>query len=127
MSDVETFARATRAYQTSGALAPPPAAVVLAVHQGIARRLTAARTAYEQNRLDQMCRHTSECCRILIATRSAMDFAAAGPVGAALEGFYARMGRGIGSVLRKPDVTAAFDALIGEWREMCRENNSVTK
>lgn len=91
----DAYARATLAYRASGNLIRDPASIAAALHRMLYAAIMSARLADEQNRLDEMTNHVQEACRLLTALRFHMNFDAAGPAGAELSAFYARLQRQI--------------------------------
>jgi|GEM_PF-973903 len=89
------YSRAIAGYRAVSQLALSPSDIALAVHQKLYAAVSAARSADEQNRLDEMVFHLGVASQIISALKLHMDFSAAGPEGANLKRFYARTHRDI--------------------------------
>lgn len=114
-------ARAFSAYRASAQLNTHPADVLSAVHEEMLSRLRAAKSAYEQGALDQMCRHTDAARRILVSLDAVLDFAAAGEGGAALRRFYRCLHLAINRVLKASNVSESVQGVIDTLQPMCVE------
>lgn len=114
MTDLAAHSRAASAYRNSSRVDADPRSVAVALHEGLAHRLRAAKYAYEQKALDQMCRVTAECLQILVAARAVMDFRKAGPQGAMLERFYKSLARDIRNLLRSADPVADIEKMVAK-------------
>lgn len=125
------YAKAASAYRASAQLNSNPIDVLVAVHDEIHHRLAAAKIAYEQGRLDQMCRHTDAVRRILVSLDAVLDFAAAGEGGASLRNFYRRLHRAINRFLTASNVSESMQSVIDTLHPMCVElrkrKNPVTE
>ncbi|WP_374569816.1 flagellar protein FliS [Phenylobacterium sp.] len=125
------YARAASAYRASAQLNTNPIDVLVAVHDELHRRLTAAKIAYEQGALDQMCRHTEAARLILLTLESVLDFAAAGEGGQTLRRFYRRLHRAINRILTTTNVSESVQSVIDTLHPMCVElrkrKNPVTE
>jgi flagellin-specific chaperone FliS len=116
------------AYRASAQLNSNPVDVLLAVHNEMHRRLTAAKIAYEQGALDQMCRHAESCRLILVSLDSVLDFAAAGEGGPPLRRFYRQLHRRINRLLFTTNVSESLQSVLDTLRPMCielRKRNKV--
>lgn len=89
------YSRAIAGYRATSQLAQSPTEVALALHQKLYAAVSSARSADEQNRLDQMVFHLGVASQILSALKLHMDFSAAGPAGLDLLRFYSRTHRAV--------------------------------
>jgi len=103
---------ATLAYHQSDRLVGTPMDVFLALNDGLLRHLNAARTAYRQNQLDRMCRHSQKSLRIVLAIIGAFDPLSKQKGQRELRGFYTAAWRTITGVLSSPCPHSEFDDLI---------------
>jgi flagellin-specific chaperone FliS len=120
------LAQAIAAYGASQRLNQRPADVLLLAHETLCRELWAAKGAYEQNRLDQMCRHTARCTQILFSLRAALDVGASGADRTRLATFYNGLLSNIIGLLNRPSVSESLQASIGRLRELCTEFQIAT-
>ena len=116
-----SYASAASAYRSSAMLNTNPVDVLVAVHDELLNRLKSAKFAYEQGRLDQMCRNTDAARRILASLDSVLDFAAAGEGGSALRLFYRRLHRAINRCLNASNVSESLQSVIDTLHPMCTE------
>lgn len=89
------YSRAIAGYRATSQLALSPTDIALALHQKLYAAISSARSADEQNRLDEMVFHLGIASQIISALKLHMDFSAAGPEGANLQRFYARTHRAV--------------------------------
>lgn len=89
------YSRAIAGYRATSQLALSPTEIALALHQKLYAAIASARSADEQNRLDEMVFHLGIASQIISALKLHMDFSAAGPEGANLQRFYAHTHRAV--------------------------------
>lgn len=114
------------AYGAGRRLNQNPADVLLLVHEELARELWAAKGAYEQKRLDQMCRHTERCALILFTLRQALETGAQGADRAGLLAFYDRLSATLIGLLNNRSVAETFQDTIQVLRGLCSELTKAT-
>lgn len=110
-----------RAYAQVAQAVMSPTQASLMVHEGLRRRMAAAKAAYEAGRLDQMCRHLDRCSRVLLALGGELRPGPGERERAVLRGFYLHMFQKLRTILRQPDVPAAFDQQIELMRRFCEK------
>lgn len=121
------LSQALAAYGASQRLNQRPADVLLLAHETLCRELWAAKGAYEQNRLDQMCRHTARCTQILFSLRAALEMGASGVDQARLADFYNNVLVNIINLLNRPSVSDSLQESIDRLRELCTEFQIATE
>lgn len=110
-----------RAYaQVAQAIMSAPQASIL-MHEGLRRQIVAAKAAYSARRLDQMCRHLEKCSRVLLALGAVTGAGPANREQVLLRGFYLHLFQQLRTILRQPDVEAAFDAQIDLLQQFCEK------
>ncbi len=120
------LARALAAYGAGRRLNQNPADVLLLVHEELARELWSAKGAYEQKRLDQMCRHTERCAQILFTLRQALEAGAQGAQKAGLLSFYDSLSSTLMRLLNSQSVSETLQQTIQVLRGICSELNKST-
>ena len=98
-----------------------PEAILLALHEEIARELLAAKAAYQKKMLDRMCQHTQRVILILSKLKSVLNFEAAGKGGVALERYYTSALVIVSRAQRDRDPAQTFDVLAKNFRTLCGE------
>jgi len=114
-----TLAYGLRAYATASQATLSPGEASLRLHERLCQELMAAKRAYQERRLDRMCRHLEKCLRVLLALQSDLKLTpgAAGPL--ILSGFYLHLFQRVRTILRNAEVEGAFDDVIAMVRRFC--------
>jgi len=111
---VRAYGRATHAVLT-------PVQASIQVHERLCQELIAAKAAYEQRRLDIMCRHTQTCMRALLILQGSIKPEPGAKDKLILSGFYLHMVERLIKVQHNKDVLGAFDEIIGLMQGFCRK------
>lgn len=101
MTDLQ---RALSAYRVGANLAAAPQQVLYLLHDEAARALNSAKFAYQQNALDQTCRHLERAQRIIGGLLGHLRFEDAGTEGLRLKMLYLRLTRHLLRVFSDSDV-----------------------
>ncbi len=110
-----------RAYAAAArsTLSPREASVML--HEMLCGELLAAKRAYTDRRLDQMCRRQTRCMEVLLALQTDIQGAAGAIGGATLSGFYGHLYERVRLAGRRADVAAEFDRITALLAGFCRK------
>jgi flagellin-specific chaperone FliS len=110
-----------RAYAQVAQATMGPRQASLLLHERLCRELMSAKHAYQQGRLDRMCRHIEKCLRVLIVLQSGVKPAPGEPGPLILSGFYLDLFQRVRMILRNPKVEDAFDGVISNLRVFCEK------
>jgi len=112
------YGDAAQAYQQAGHTALNPVEIVVALYEGMLRNLEGAKTAYEEENLEQMCLLNEKTFRILGALQSHLDFEKGGDTAPALNDFYKIVFVRLAKVLEKDDPAQEFEYLKDNIRDI---------
>ncbi|NBB64695.1 hypothetical protein GVN18_36170 [Pseudomonas sp. ODNR1LW] len=126
MMNNAAYSRAIAGYRASSQLAPSPVEIALALHQKLYAAVASARSADEQNRLDQMVFHLGVASQILSALKLHMDFSAAGPGGLDLKHFYSRTHRAVRRIGMLPKRNREWSNVTDPIQQMVRSIISLS-
>ncbi|MGA0601200.1 hypothetical protein ACO2Q3_10910 [Caulobacter sp. KR2-114] len=119
-------AQGLRAYAAIARATLSPREASLTLHETLCGELLAARRAYAEGRLDQMCRRQTRCMQVLLALQT--DILGAGDGGAGdgagsamLAGFYGHLYERVRRAGRRNDVAAEFERIAELLARFCRK------
>ena len=122
-----TANRAASAYRASQHLNQHPRDILSAVHEELYRAIVSAKTAHEQNALDQMCNHLGRGVRIITVLATTLNFSAVGRDGAVLRNFYIGILNQLNRITRSSSVSETYLSVLGLILPMCRELRKIPK
>jgi flagellin-specific chaperone FliS len=112
-------AAGARAYAATAQAALSPVQASLLLHEQLWQELVRAKSAYEAGRLDQMCRRTGKCMRVLLQLQAGLKLRPGAVDTLILSGLYLHLFERIRTAQRGPDVGAAFDEAILMLQRFC--------
>ena len=112
MTDNNPYQQASSAYQNIHETHMGGFDVVVELYKGIIRNTEAAKTAYQNGELEQMCKLNEKTTKILIALQSHLNHEQGGEAAAFLDSFYTGIFGQLMGVLRKEDPAAEFDQVL---------------
>lgn len=116
-----TANQAASAYRASQHLNQHPRDILSSVHEELYRAIVSAKSAHEQNALDQMCNHLGRGVRILTVLATTLNFSAVGRDGTQLRQFYMTLLNQLNRVSRAGSVSGGYQSCLDLLRPMCRE------
>ena len=121
------YSRAIAGYRATSQLALSPTEIALALHQKLYSAVASARSADEQNRLDEMVFHLGVASQIISALKLHMDFAAAGADGGDLQRFYARTHRAVRRIGMLPKSNREWSIVTDPIQNMIRSIINISR
>lgn len=122
---VEAYAPALsqglRAYAAAARSTLSPREASLALHEMLCAELLAAKRAYADRRLDQMCRRQTACMQVLLALQTDIRGGAGGAGSAMLSGFYGHLYERVRLAGRRSDVAAELERIAELLAGFCRK------
>lgn len=112
MTTNNPYQQAASAYQGAHETHMSGYDVVVELYKGIIKNVGAAKTAYQDGDLEQMCKLNEKTTKILIALQSHLNHEQGGEAAAFLDSFYTGLFGQLMGVLRKEDPAAEFDAVL---------------
>lgn len=106
------YSKASRAYQQNNDENLSPTQIVAELYKGMIKFLLEAKTAYEQNKLDEMNNRIQRLLTVIETLQAHVDLENGGKDAAFLREFYIILSGRLGRVLDRPDPVAEFDQLI---------------
>lgn len=116
-----TANQAASAYKASQQLNQHPRDILSAVHEELYRAIVSAKSAHEQNALDQMCGHLARCVRILTVLATTLNFSAVGRDGTRLRKFYMDLLNLLNRGGRGNSMSETYQSALDMLRPLCRE------
>ncbi len=113
-------AAGARAYASTAQTALNPVQASLLLHEQLWQELVRAKSAYEAGRLDQMCRRTEKCLRVLLMLQGDLEPKPGAVDKLILSGLYLHLYERIRTVQRNREVGAAFDETILILQRFCK-------
>lgn len=128
------YANAAGAYKQTQVNTISGLDVVVELYKGMLKNIEGAKKAYENNKLDEMCRLNEKTFNILVGLQTHLDFDQGKDAAEFLNGFYNTVFGALAKVHREPDPAKAFDDIIGaiepvykRWCEFARAAKSPSE
>lgn len=106
------YANAAGAYKQTQVNTISGMDVVVELYKGMIKNIEAAKAAYENNKLDEMCRWNEKTFNILVGLQTHLDFDNGKDAAEFLNGFYNTIFGALAKVHREEDPAKAFDDII---------------
>lgn len=125
------YANAAGAYKQTQVNTISGMDVVVELYKGMIKNVEAAKAAYENNKLDEMCRWNEKTFNILVGLQTHLDFDQGKDAAEFLNGFYNTIFGALAKVHREEDPAKGFDDIIGaiepvymRWVEFAKADKS---
>ncbi len=107
------YANAAGAYKQTQVNTISGMDVVVELYKGMIKNVEGAKKAYQDGKLDEMCRLNEKTFNILVGLQTHLDFDNGKDAADFLNGFYNTIFGALAKVHREPDPAKAFDDIIG--------------
>jgi flagellar biosynthetic protein FliS len=109
---IENYKQAATAYRDTYVSNMSNFDIVVELYKGILKNVRQAKSAYQADKLDEMCGFVEKANRILIALQSHLDFDNGGEASVFLNNFYNGIFSSLSSVLRTTNPEETFDRIL---------------